>query len=207
MTQERNNMAGNNNNTRIYIPTVVVICVIVFAAMQGIPMLQKKLNAERKIYVDEHTALEAARSTESLLNLQAINAIKLNDPFAKFNKEWVDMTSNYHKAEDAQRLIVLEAQKAGLKIGRSKLLEKKEYNTLEGTVQARQFEINVEGTHQQIGSWMARCEALIRTLRPVVTDWYPYGTVVQANVAFQLLDDVDIITASEKGIPSYGGNN
>lgn len=178
----------------VYIPLIIAICSAVVMMLQGVPKIQENINRERKIYEDAREAVEQARSSESLTKVQAQSAFQINNPYAEFNATWAATAASLGQPEEVSRLIVREAQQIGLRIGNSRLQDAVEVNTLEGIVQSRQFNISVEGSHQQIGQWMARCESLIRTVRPVSASWFPYGNEVNADIMFQLLDDARLLT-------------
>lgn len=173
----------------VYIPLIIAICASVVLMLQGVPKIQDNINRERKIYEDAREAVEQARSTEGSTKIQAQRSFQENLPYAEFNSSWGTVATSLGQPEEVSRLIVREAQQIGLRVGNSRLQDAVEINTLEGPIQSRQFNISVEGTHQQIGQWMARCESLIRTIRPVSASWFPYGNEVNADLIFQLLDD------------------
>lgn len=180
-----------------YIPLIIAICSIGFALLNGQPRMMAKIGEERKIYKDAREAVEQAVAQESRLKLQALKAYQENSAFTAFNASWANIANSLSRPEEVSRLITREAQQLGLRIANSRLEDPIKFNTLEGEVQARPFIVTVEGNHQQIGQWLTRCEGQIKTLRIPSTTWFPYGSEVQADVTFQLLDDDRLFSSGE----------
>lgn len=181
-----------------YIPLIIAICSIGFALLNLQPNMLAKIEEQHKIYEQARVDVETATKEENNLKLQALKAYQENSPFNIFNSTWGNIANSVSRPEEVSRLITREAQQLGLRIANSRLEDPIQFNTMEGTVQARPFTATVEGTHQQIGQWLIRCEGLIRTLRVVSTTWFPYGAEVQADVLFQLMDDDRLFSSGEK---------
>jgi hypothetical protein len=188
------------NNVTTFIPLIITLCAIGFFMLNGVPKLQEKIAAERQVYKDAKEAVERAKQEENQLKLQALKAYQENIGFTSFNANWSNIANTLGRPEDVSRLITREAQTLGLKISNSRLEDPIEFNTLEGSVAARPFIVSVEGSHQQIGQWIVRVENLLRTVRVANTSWFPFGTEVQADVTFQLMDDDRLFASGEAGL-------
>lgn len=188
------------NNITTYIPLVIALCAIGFLMLNGVPKINEKITAERQVYAEAKAAVERAKQEENQLKLQALKAYQENIGFTSFNSNWANIANTLGRPEDVSRLITREAQTLGLKVSNSRLEDPIEFNTLEGPVEARPFIVSVEGSHQQIGQWMVRVENLLRTVRVATSSWYPFGTEVQADVTFQLLDADQLFSAGEKAL-------
>jgi len=173
----------------VYIPILIAISSLVIFMLNGVPKINASINQERKVYQDAAEAVTTARSSENLLRTQAVRSYEDNSPYAQFNSSWGATANSLGQPEEISRLIVREAQQLGLRVANSRLQDAIELNTLESPIKSRLFNITIEGSHQQIGQWLVRCESIMRTLRIGSATWFPYGNDVQADVVFQLLDD------------------